>query len=282
MRAMTFAGTLHDDGRFELEPGFIVEGKPAPNEGDLEVVVLAGDDKPVATSRLVLETLCGIPRQTDDHIALRSAFGLIAFPEGASGLRVVHRRKILLTLRGPRTSAKFTAEWPEPESTLAERQHVRWRASVEGCRAALGYSHDDGRTWIPVSLPSVQGEILAALTGLPGGEKCLFELIATDGFTTTRLRSPPFKVAQKGWVLWILVPAADAVIDSDVVSLAAQAYQLEKRRPGFDAIEWTSSIDGRLCSGARLVTTLSPGTHRITAERHNVASEVIITVKSGD
>lgn len=90
------------------------------------------------------------------------------------------------------------------------------------------------------------------MDALPRGDKCLFELIATDGFTTTRLRCDPFVAAPKGWVLWILAPAPGAIIESgEAVSLAAQAYHIEERRPGLDGIHSTSSVDGGLGTGAR-------------------------------
>lgn len=70
MRALTFAGILYDDSRFDLEPGFVVEGDPGREDGDLEVVVLGRGRRPLATTRLVLETPIG-PRHNPSEPAAR-------------------------------------------------------------------------------------------------------------------------------------------------------------------------------------------------------------------
>ena len=38
MRSLTFAALLRADGRFELAPGFVVDGEPVAGDGDLEVM----------------------------------------------------------------------------------------------------------------------------------------------------------------------------------------------------------------------------------------------------
>ena len=279
MRALTFAGILHDDGRFDLGHGFVVEGEPGRDDGNREVVVLGRGRRRLATTRLVLETPCAMPGNTPGApITARLAVGLVDFPEDASSFRVIHDGKLLLQRRAPIVATEFEVDWPEPRSIGAGYQTVTWRASADGCLAALAYSND-GATWTPVSLAGTDGAISVDMDPLPGGDTCLFELIATDGFATNRLRCDPFVVAPKGWVLWILAPAPDGIIESgEVVPLAAQAYHLEERRPGLEDIHWTSSVDGALGTGARVLATLTSGRHRITATMYNVTSEVTVTV----
>jgi hypothetical protein len=62
------------------------------------------------------------------------------------------------------------------------------------------------------------------------------------------------------------------------VLLAAQSYHLEERRASFDNIEWTSSTGGGLSTGARLLATLEPGEHTITASMYGVAATVVVSV----
>lgn len=279
MRALTFSGILHDDGRFDLEPGFVVEGEPRRDDGEIEVEVIGRSRRPLATTRLVLQTPCALPGNgPDGRPTARMAFGLVAFPQGASAVRVLHGGRVVFERQAPRSPAVFDVEWPVPRSIAAGRQTVKWRASVGPCLAALAYSSDGGATWTPVSLPSPGGEVTFDMDGFAGGDACLLELIVTDGFTSARLRSPSFAVAPKGWVLWILAPAAAAIVSGNVVRLAAQAYHLEERRPAFDDINWTSSVDGSLGTGARLVASLTPGQHRLTASRHEVTAAVDVTV----
>ncbi len=114
---------------------------------------------------------------------------------------------------------------------------------------------------------------------LPGGGRGLLELAVTDGFQTTRVRSREYDVKPKGWVLWILAPASGASLRSDTpVLLAAQGYHVEERRPSFDGIAWTSSLDGGLGEGAQVMAALSAGDHTITATMLDVAAEVRVSV----
>ncbi len=281
MRALTFAGLLHDDGRFELEPGFVVDGEPIRGEGELEVVVLRRGKKPVTVTRLVLEAPCAIPGDTPgERTIARSAVGLVAFPEDASGLRVIHEGTVLTERRVAAVATEFDVDWPVGETIGPGRQTVRWNASTEGCHAALGYSNDGGVTWTPLSLPGPEREITIDADLLPGGHDCYFQLLATDGFTTDTLRSKAFAVARKGWMLWILAPASDTLIETgEPLILVAQSYQLEERTSGGEEIRWTSSVDGDLGSGTRVVARLSPGKHRIMARANDVSSEIVVSVE---
>jgi hypothetical protein len=279
MRALTFAGILHEDGRFELQPGFIVDGEPNQVDGELEVVV-SGKGRPLAITRLILDTPCAYPSATPgEPMTVQVVAGLIAFPHGATQFSVFHEGKVILEQDVPEVHPEFKVDWPSPQSIGSGRQTISWVSSVEGCLATLGYSNDEGITWSPMSLPSVNRDIVVDMDALPGGDNCMFELIATDGFTTTRLRSETFAVTPKGWGLWILAPATDAFIHSgEVVSLAAQGYHFEERVPSFNDIYWSSSVDGGLGIGARVSATLSPGLHRITATMYDASSEVTVTI----
>ena len=157
---------------------------------------------------------------------------------------------------------------------------MRWSARADGTTASLAYSDDGGETWTPLSLPGTDEAITFDARGLPGGKRCLLELVASDGFHTTRSRSPEYQVEPKGWVLWILSPAAGATFRAgSPVLLAAQAFHLEERRPADDPIVWTSSRDGGLGEGAQVPATLSPGEHTITAAVAGASAEVSVTVE---
>ena len=87
------------------------------------------------------------------------------------------------------------------------------------------------------------------------------------------LRSEPYTVKPKGWVLWLLAPAGGSTLAADRPTvLAAQAYHVEERRPSLEGIRWTSSLDGILGTGGRVQTVLSAGEHRLTATRTAAAS----------
>jgi len=270
MRVLTFGAVLQD-GELELLPGFITEGQPS-HEGELTVEALGRGGRALAMTRLPLDIPCGHP---GGETAL-AAVGLVAFPERATGLRVTLDGTVLLERIAPPDDLDVDVEWP---ASLSGAETVRWRASADACVASLGYSNDGGATWTPLALPGPSDTIEVNTGVLPGGRESLLELIVTDGFHTQRIRSHAYDVDAKGWVLWILSPPAGARLPArEPVQLAAQGYHFEERRGGFDDIEWKSSAGGDLGTGARVLATLEPGEHTITARMYEATAEVPVSV----
>lgn len=271
MRVLTFAAMLQD-GKLELQPGFVVEGEPSHETGDLTVEAIGRGRHALATTCLRLHTPCGY-RAGDKA---QAAFGLVAFPERSSGLRVSLDGQVVLEQSADRDDLKVELDWP---ASLSGAESVRWRASTKDCLASLGYSSDGGKTWTPIALPGPSDTIAIDARTLPGGRKCLLELVATDGFHTVRMRSGAYEVERKGWVLRILAPAEGSKLPTGrPAQLAAQGWHMEERRAGFDDIEWRSSAGGGLGTGARVLTALDPGEHTITATMYGVTAEVAVTV----
>jgi hypothetical protein len=273
MRALTFSGILTDEA-FELEPGFVVDGDPPEPEGDLVVQALGRAGDVVASTRLPLDIPCALPGGAAQPA--RVAVGLVPFPRGAAGLRVSHGRRQLLERTVPREKLEAEVGWPR---SLSGAKTLRWRASQEGCAAVLGYSNDDGRSWTPLSLPTSSDGIAFEAGLLPGGAG-LLELRVTDGLRTIALRSEPYTVKSKGWVLWLLAPADGSTLAADRPTvLAAQAYHVEERKPSLEGIRWTSSLDGTLGTGGRIQTVLSAGEHRLTATANGRRAQVSVQVE---
>ena len=271
MRVLTFAAVLQD-GKLELQPGFVTDGEPSREEGELKVEALGQGSRPLATTMLPLRSPCGDAGGEMHH----AAFGLVPFPEKATGLRVSLDDKVLLEQSGPADELEVDVEWPR---SLSDAGRVRWRASADECIASLGYSNDSGETWTPIALPGPSDTIEFDLTLLPGGPDCLLELIVTDGFHTRRTRSDTYKVEPKGWVLWILSPPPGAkLMAGQPVQLAAQGYHFEEHRARFDDIEWFSSAGG-LGTGGRVLATFEPGEQTITAQMDELTADVRVSVE---
>jgi hypothetical protein len=271
MRVLTFSAVLQD-GQLELQPGFVIEGNPSHDQGTLKVEALGRGRRPLATTMLPLNTPCAPPGGETASVAA----GLVKFPARATGLRVTLEGKVLLEQTAPPDDLEVNVEWPR---SLARAETVAWSASADECIASLGYSNDSGKTWTPIALPGSSRTIEVNTSSLPGGPNCMLELIVTDGFHTRRVRSDAYEVESKGWVLWVLSPADGAKLSSgQPMVLAAQGYHFEERRASFDNIEWTSSAGGYLGTGARLLTTLEPGEHTITASMHGVTAIVVVSV----
>ena len=277
MRVLTFSAVLLETGEFQIEPGFVIEGEPS-REGELAVEALAGR-RVLASTQLPLETPCGYPlTRPAAEYPPRVAVGLVEFPESANGLRVIYAGQTVLELSAPRGAGDPEVIWPA--ALEGDTVSLTWRSSAEEALASLGYSNDGGATWQPLSLPTREETVVFDARTLPGGDRCLLELTVTDGFRTTRVQSEEYKVEPKGWILWILAPAAGASLPSgEPVLLAAQGYHLEERRPGLDGIAWTSSLDGGLGEGAQVMAALSEGDHRITATMLGVSAEVRVSVE---
>jgi hypothetical protein len=272
MRVLTFAAVLQD-GKLELQPGFVTDAEPSREEGELKVEALGRGSRPIATTMLPLRSPCGDLGGEMHH----AAFGLVLFPEKATGLRVSLDGRVLLEQMRPPDELEVDVEWPR---SLSDAGTVRWRASADECIASLGYSNDSGETWTPIALPGPSGTIEFDLKLLPGGPDCMLELIVTDGFHTLRVRSGTYEVEPSGWVLWILSPAPGAkLMAAKPVQLAAQGYHIEERRARFDDIEWVSSAGGGLGTGARVLATLESGEQTITAQMGDVTADVRVSVE---
>jgi hypothetical protein len=278
MRVLTFSGVLLDSGEMQLEPGFVIEAEKPSGDGEVTVEALDRGGQALATTQVPLLVPCGYAGANGAEHPPAVAVGLVDFPEKASGLRVTYDGRTVLEREAPRPAGEPKVEWPAaiegPEVT------VRWSARADGATASLAYSDDGGETWSPLSLPGTDEAITFDARGLPGGKRCLLELVVSDGFNTTRSRSPDYQVEPKGWRLWILSPAPGATFRTgSPVLLAAQAFHLEERQPASDPIVWTSSRDGGLGQGAQVPATLSPGEHTITAAVAGASAEVSVTVE---
>lgn len=193
MRSLTFSGFLLQDGHFELEPGFVVDAEPRDEDGPIEVVALGYGGQPIATTRLGLQAPCAPPvAGAAAEPAARTATGVIAFPDGATGLQVRMGSEVLLDRPAPRRPTTFDVRWPA--SIERGPLVLVWDASMPDCRAALGYSADGGNTWTPLSLPSADPTITADTSTVAGGRDCLLELFVTDGFNSQRLRSEQYRL----------------------------------------------------------------------------------------
>jgi hypothetical protein len=262
-----------------VEPGFVVATEPTPDEGPIEVIVLGPQRRPVARTRLPLIPACGPPVfGAEPEAAADTVIGVVEYPEDATGLIVTLDGNIVWERDAPPHPLDAHVAWPRELHRGAIQ--LTWEATSPECCAVLAYTADGGDTWLPLSIPSSSRSILADLTSVAGGQRCMLELFVTDGFTSARLRSEPYAVELAGWRIWILSPADGAQIDAaDITVLAAQAFQVEERNPSTD-IAWSSSLDGALGSGARLPVSLSPGLHRLTATANGSSANVTVSSRS--
>ena len=187
MRVLTFSGVLLDTGEMQLEPGFVLDADAPSAGGEVTVEALDRVGRPLASTQVPIVSPCGYPVDNGAGQAPPVAVGLVAFPEKASGLRVVYEGKTVLERQAPKAAGEPQVEWPG--ALDGAQVTVSWRIRAKEARASLGYSNDGGDTWTPVSLPTAERSITFDARGLPGGTAVL-ELLVSDG-STPRGRDRP-------------------------------------------------------------------------------------------
>ena len=260
-------GRLYPDLRLRLRPGYLSD-KPQwiDREGDSPLAVELIDEagERIATFPLRLLASCGGDTSAGAALGVR---GWIPLHPQTRSVRYVYRGRVLFEQRrseaGPRTA--FT--WKPPERVNGQ-QRVRWKAEhPEGSvmQFFLRYSHDDGQTWNRIGGRTEAREQTVDFDQLPGGERCLLALVATDGINTSVVESEPFRIVEKPCYAMILCPLDGANLPAgQPVHLEGQGYWLEEARTEREALEWVSSVDGQIGRGAAVEAALSPGRHTLT------------------
>ncbi len=163
-----------------------------------------------------------------------------------------------------------TLLYPNGWAILSGPITVTWQGNdVDGDPLSyiLQYSHDRGATWQAIAIGTHETQWPVNVEELPGGDGCLFRVIASDGFHSAVDRSDrTFRVARKAPTVYIMDPEEGQTYAPGAwVVLQALAYDQENRDLENSRITWTSSRDGVLGHHWEIETTsLSPGWHTIT------------------
>lgn len=153
-----------------------------------------------------------------------------------------------------------------PTDQLTGQQTITWEARHPNgapMEYLVSYSNDGGRTFRPVSQSITETSYVANFDLLPGGSGQIM-VQATDGGNTASALSPIFALPERPVYSMILSPADQARVQGKWVTLRGQGYYLEEDRPELSALEWTSSLDGKIGNGRIIQVKLSPGAHTIT------------------
>jgi hypothetical protein len=153
-----------------------------------------------------------------------------------------------------------------PGNTIA----VAWSASDpdgDPLTFDVQYSPDNGATWQMVAQYLTTTSVALDATNIPAGASAQFRVAASDGIHTAYDQSDaPFTVPNRAPQVAITSPASGITVAvSQTVTLAGSAYDLDTGSMSGDQLQWTSSLDGPLGTGATLsVATLSAGVHTMT------------------
>lgn len=166
---------------------------------------------------------------------------------------------------------KIPAEVPgveileQPKTRVAGRQRISWatRGATAAVEFLVDYSWDGGLSWQPASHRLKGTECDIDFDQLPGGEKCVIAISASNGFTSATVMCGPFQVAIKPCRAIIAVPVAGQNAPTET-TLIGNGYWLEEALIELKQLRWLSNIDGELGEGNSVPVRLSPGKHEIT------------------
>jgi hypothetical protein len=266
---LTVVGVLHPDNRLELRPGFstdLPELASDDRESDVTVELLDEGGEVLLRSGVPAGPVCADGVQVNFHLIA----GKVPLPPKSSTMRLLRDDIVLEEIELAREPPRLRFEWAAPDRPEG-RHTLAWQADHPEKRPltfVVAYSHTGGKSWQPLSGPIEALELEVDFDRLPGGDRCLLQVRATDGRHTVTSESEPMRVPVKPCVAMILSPEENAELAAgEPVLLRGQGYYLEEDRPELEALRWSSSLDGPLGEGTLVhLPGLSPGEHEIALE----------------
>jgi len=260
------AFTVYRDGIVALRlPGFHLAGLPPVVSGESTPYFVELHDK---EGRILKAKRIN---NQDKHTSLDDAYVdfTVALPWHEAAETVVFKREneVLKSVAIENATPVVKLDAPFGDKPMTGPQAISW--SVESPNESLifivRYSNDEGRTWHAVATGITVKEWKLDFDKLPGGDKCVIQVLASAGFRTGKATSEPFAVARKPYKPSIISPSNEATfVEGNSVRFFGFAHSPEgSAKPA--ALDWSSNRDGFLDSGAEAVVhTLSVGRHRIT------------------
>src|SRR5262245_48219053 len=240
-------GRLYPDRQMTLRLGYLTETPPCSDrEGDSPLRTEIFDDNgavlgsyPLGLSQVCLE---GSDRGGGGE-SLQSIRGFVPFHPRARRLVFSYRGQPIQEIL--RSDAPPRAEWTwQPGDEMAGPQTVTWRGGHPNglpIEFFLRYSWDGGQTWSRLGVGSSAFSQVVDFDQLPGGERCLLALVATDGINTTIVQSATFSLPLKACVAMILQPLDGSHYPADQpVPLQGQGFWREANQPEWEQLVWYS------------------------------------------
>ena len=259
------AGRLRADNHFRLRAGYLDERprRYQQQESAFVLELLGEDASRLLVQPLQLRSTCG----DGGFMSEKSVRAWVPFPEATRAARFLHHGVVVHELNVPRASPVI--EILLFDSKIDDAIELTWEASHPEnlpleffCR----YSNDDGKSWHRIGWRQLLSSMTIPSDDLPGGDRCRLAIVATDGVNTSVATTDAFPVALKAFAVMIHSPLEGALLPAEQsLALSGQAYVLEERRPDYETLVWTSSLDGILGRGGLVDSRpLSRGEHVIT------------------
>jgi hypothetical protein len=250
------------DGTVQVRPGFHLPARPQPIDrsplADVSCELLDADGEVLMFHRCRLRGSHLDPN--GPHIDFREA---LLWRDEAIAIRFL-RDKQVLHVHSVEESAPVV-ELSADEISYSEKPvTLSWagRHSDRELTYLVRYSNDAGQTWRVVAANLSQSECRLRQRTLPGGERCLVQVVASSGIRTSVAQSKPFVVPVTPRKATIL----SAETSTGQVVLRGGAFSPDFGLGAPQDVAWSSNLDGLLGHGFALVADrlTTQGLHVIT------------------
>lgn len=252
-------------GGIDVTPAFVFERTMRPKAGvetGLVVELCDGEGRSLEAAPLLADE----PYDAS-HDAAVTVEGVLRVPPGTRLLRIRRDKESLYEQAVSATPPSPRAVVIDQKTRRGGKAEVSWsvKADSERCWHKLRYSPDDGATWYPLVTLTDETSATIDLSRLPGGERCVVEVMSTDGLATGRVRSKPFAVPHHAPTAVATRALTPAAVTGWVRLLGAGWDEVGLALPS-ESLRWMSDRDGDLGKGEVLDVKLSSGPHVITLE----------------
>jgi len=280
-----------------LAPLFVVPnaGDVAPREpGDYAIVLRDAGGTVLARYPFTPKTQDGGPAPDQErHVELLAINELVPYVAGTTRVEILGPAGgILTSVNAGANPPQVTVVSPNGGEVLSGDQIVvSWTASDpdgDPLTFNVQYSPDNGATWEMVAQNLTGNSATLDAANFVAGGQGRVRVWASDGIHSAYDESDAtFTIPNRVPTVAIVQPAnGTTIFVEQSLNLEANAYDVDSGNMDGDRVQWRSSLDGALGSGAQLtVSTLRAGTHVITVRADDgqggvATASVTITVRS--
>lgn len=238
------------------------EGPPESTEVTLELLAVDGSVLAVHPCTPVIDQ--------GDRAPFREFRAIVPCFLEIDAVRVVEAGKVVSLLK--RAQHSPSVEILTSELTAKPTQvRLAWRGSVDDdvtppLRYAVRYSADRGVHWRGLVSGLTREEHVVDLDRLPGGDSCLFQVVASAGLRTSIAVTEPFSVPKRPRIPYIVSPLVGAEFDVGTrIALLGSGFSPDFGIAPSTEVQWRSETLGLIGVGYQLATdALQVGVHHLT------------------